>query len=152
MNLVYNNLPLLKKIRVKKNNCLRGFTLLELLIVMTIVGVLISFVGPLAIDSLSKAQARSELQSFSSWLKFQGEKAFVTGQSIELELDGNSVMLVNKVNSQATPVKQFEYLFLHPSHVEFNQNGVASVTEIEVGLGDRTYTIKIDDWTVENEV
>jgi len=62
----------------------KGFTLLELLVVLVIVGMAASFSGPQLWQSYAKASERSVLQVFSGALQKLRSKAIYTGYMIEL--------------------------------------------------------------------
>jgi prepilin-type N-terminal cleavage/methylation domain-containing protein len=131
-------------------NNVKGFTLVELLIVMAIVGTLLSLVGPLAIDALSKAQARAELLSLKTWLRYQGQKAFITGQEIQLSFNGKAVTRNNSVLNVKAESKQFEYLFFQPQLIIFNSHGISSNLAISATFSGDDITMPITDWTDEN--
>ena len=46
-----------------------GFTLIELMVVMAIVALLLTMVGPLAISAVDKANAKQEMLTMKNWLK-----------------------------------------------------------------------------------
>ncbi|WP_293748932.1 type II secretion system protein [uncultured Paraglaciecola sp.] len=131
-------------------NNLKGFTLVELLIVMTIVGTLLSLVGPLAIDSLSKAQARAELLSLKTWLRFQSHKAFITGQEIQLSFKGKAVFQIKPTQNTQIKIKQFEYVFFQPQLITFSSNGISSTFKLSATFKGNDLSMPIFDWTDEN--
>lgn len=66
----------------------RGFTLVELLVVMAIVGIMLSLVGPFTVkqlDNLKRAEEREQLQQTLAQLRFQ---AFQQRQSMLIETNG----------------------------------------------------------------
>jgi prepilin-type N-terminal cleavage/methylation domain-containing protein len=65
---------------------IKGFTLIELMIVMAIVSLLLGLVGPLAINNLEKANAKQELLTIKNWLTKISYRAFHTGKEHILKL------------------------------------------------------------------
>lgn len=129
----------------------RGFTLVELLVVMAIVGTLLSLVGPLAIDSLSKAQARTELLGLQTWLKYQSKKAYVTGQPIKLNFNGKQVFQSNLNNQTNILLRNFDYVFFQPQLVTVDTHGMASEDKLKANYSGKEVTISLSDWTIQNE-
>ena len=75
----------------------RGFTLIEMLVAMTIMGLALSLVLPLSQRSLERAQSQVELSQLSQLLKNASRRAFVegapvvvTGEDSRLLLEGSS--------------------------------------------------------------
>jgi len=129
-----------------------GFTLVEMLIVMTIVGSLLSLVGPLAIDSLYKAQARSEILGMKNWLKYQSQRAFISGNNIHIQLKGKQAELVLSSLPNSPEVKQFEYLFFQPQDIHFSQHGVSRTRQVTASIAELEINIELEDWsTVSDE-
>jgi len=119
-----------------------GFTLVELLIVMSIVGTLLSLVGPLAIDSLSKAQARSEILTLKNWINFQSQRAFIAGSDIELNLVGKAAEI--SINGITQPSREFDYLFFQPQAVRLTKHGFIEPDTIKATIVDKEITIDLN--------
>ena len=100
-----------------------GFTLIELMIVMSIVALLIAIVGPLAIKSLEKAQAKQELLTLKIWLKQISYRAYIGGQNLQLSLSGKRVQLKTSDGENLIKQEEFDYLFFQPQQLSFNNRG-----------------------------
>jgi prepilin-type N-terminal cleavage/methylation domain-containing protein len=122
----------------------KGFTLVELLIVMTIVGTLLSLVGPLAIDSLSKAQARSEVLTLRNWVNYQSQRAFVTGADVQVRLFGKVAELTSESTLKNT--KEFEYLSFPPQVIVLTQHGFIEPKKIIATIVDEDINIDLKTW------
>ena len=61
---------------------LLGFSLIELLVVISILAGLLVLVGGLTVNSVEKAQAQTELVGFSNMIKKISFRAFASGNSI----------------------------------------------------------------------
>jgi prepilin-type N-terminal cleavage/methylation domain-containing protein len=60
----------------------QGFTLIEMLVAMTIMGLALSLVLPLSQRSLERAQSQVELSRLSQLLKNASRRAFVEGATV----------------------------------------------------------------------
>jgi prepilin-type N-terminal cleavage/methylation domain-containing protein len=119
----------------------KAFTLIELLVVIAIMGALMSIVGPLAIDSISKAQARSEALTLKSWIRYQSQRAFISGLDIQLQFDGQQII----ANSVDIDPKQFDYLSFQPQLIQLTRNGFIQPPSIRAKLVDQDITIEFYD-------
>lgn len=126
-----------------------GFTLVELMIVMAIVGLLVSLVGPLTIDALSRAHARSELLTIKSWFKFQSQKAFVSGTQMDFIFKQSSIHQL--VNTQVILVKKFDYVSFQPQNITYNRQGILDKNTLLVTFNGEEIIINLSDWTDEHE-
>jgi len=114
----------------------RGFTLIELIIVLTIMAMLMGLVGPLMISSLEKSQAKVEAMTFSNWLKKVSFKALMRSEPLILVLNGKQARLENE--QQQLKLVNFDYLFFQPQTVRFNSKGFPEQTRLVYQLrGDR---------------
>ena len=111
---------------------------------MTIVGTLLSLVGPLAIDSLSKAQARSEVLTLRNWIKYQGQRAFITGADVELLLDGKVAEL--KLSPTKNVFKEFEYLSFPAQTLVITRQGFIQPEEVTAKIVDQDISIDLTAW------
>ncbi len=117
-----------------KNNCF-AFTLIELMIVMSIVALLMAIVGPMAINNLNKAEAKNELLLLKNWTKKISYRAYVSGQQLELVLNGKQAKL--KSQSSLVSDRNFEYLFFHPQRLTFSNKGFVLPSKIEGTYKDK---------------
>ncbi len=110
------------------NKGYKGFTLIELMIVMSIASLLIGFVGPLAMNAFDRAQAKQELLSLKGWLKKISVRAFTTGTAHRLILEGKRVKLIALQASENTMLQEqhLEYVFFQPQVLEYSSKGFVS--------------------------
>jgi prepilin-type N-terminal cleavage/methylation domain-containing protein len=144
-----------------------GFTLIELMVVMAIVALLMSMVGPLAINAVDKANARQEMLTMKNWLRKISYRAFATGNSYQLKLSGNKVELflissdtTSNINEEITdesnkqiPVisRTFAALFFQPQALTYNANGFVSPTSVNGQYRGKTMLLNLDDWINHQE-
>ena len=138
-----------------------GFTLIELMVVMAIVALLMTMVGPLAINNLEKAQAKQEMLSLKNWFRKISARAFYTGQEHVVKLAGKKVMLYVRGQEQRTITEiTFESLFFQPQILQYNTKGFVEPgkltgsyrgTPIEVNLATWVNAEQpVDDMLKEN--
>jgi prepilin-type N-terminal cleavage/methylation domain-containing protein len=109
----------------------RGFTLVEILVVMVLLGTLLALVAPLAVNQLDRARAQSEwlaLQRQVSRLTFE---AFRRNDFLVMEADGGSLSW--EWSSGERGAENYEQLFFPPvQRIQVNPNGVADTPRLEV--------------------
>ena len=96
---------------------LMGFTLIELLVVMTISGVLIAFVGPVAMQGIESSKARVEIEQVSNIVRSVSSKSFSKGEIITISLNNQQISVGTDINLK------FEKLTFPEQNISFNRNG-----------------------------
>lgn len=120
-----------------------GFTLIELLVVMAVLGIVMSLVGPLALNSFEKAQARIEIMTLTRWMDDLSYRAFLSHQDVILELKGKQAYASSNKVSFAKTI-DFEYLYFQPQTVTFNRNGFSQLEEIRYQKGNQQIAIQLN--------
>jgi prepilin-type N-terminal cleavage/methylation domain-containing protein len=129
-----------------------GFTLIELMIVLTVVGLLMALVGPLTVQSFEKAEAKSEMLQMKNWLRKTSSRAFSTGQAYTVQLKGKSLALFNEGNLEsAITTKDFESIFFQPQTLTFNHNGFVKPLQLNAVYRKREMTIDLSSWINGNK-
>jgi prepilin-type N-terminal cleavage/methylation domain-containing protein len=119
-----------------------GFTLIELLVVMAIMSVLMGLVGPLTINGLEKAQARTEVMTLTRWLDDLAYRAFLSQQNIHLQLNGKQATASSPEVDFVKSV-DFEYLYFQPQSLVFNTNGFTQQQHIQYQHNEETLSIAL---------
>jgi prepilin-type N-terminal cleavage/methylation domain-containing protein len=137
-----------KKVKAKISS---GFTLIELMIVMSIVALLMGMVGPLAINSLEKAQAKQEMLTVKNWLRKVSYRAFTTGTEHIVKLSGKNIILQIKGDAEL-PIenKTFESLFFQPQELRYSQKGFVSPKQLIGTFRGKPMVVDLNQW-VNNE-
>jgi len=125
----------------------KGFTLIELMIVMSIVALLMGMVGPLAINSLEKAQAKQEMLSLKNWFRKISARAFNTGQAHVVKLAGKQVILYIEDNEQQ-PIENvtFESLFFQPKLLHYSSKGYVDTDTVTGTYRGKPLTLDLKNW------
>jgi prepilin-type N-terminal cleavage/methylation domain-containing protein len=147
-----------------KRSLTNGFTLIELMIVMAIVSVLITMVGPLAINSLEKAEAKQELLTLKTWIRKISYRAYSVGQSFTLELSGKRATLyhdntifnnnikttkssaIDKSDREVIMTKTFGALFFQPQKLLYNEKGFVEPKQLVGTYRERQFQINLYEW------
>ena len=133
-----------------------GFTLTELLLVVTLLGVAMLLVGPLTVQQIEKFQLKNEMFTLERLLKKLSFQAFVTAQPTYVYLQGKAVYLLSPsqlpANFSATAVLQdsasavqllphqqpfylFERVFFTEQLLSLNANGFYQHDVVQVQSG-----------------
>lgn len=111
----------------------RGFSLVELLVVLTIMMTMIGLVGGNVIDGVARARAQTEIISVFSLLKRASVSSFATGQPILVSFEDYSVSTTSEAGLDG-PNMQFEFLRFESQEVIFYRNGLPSRAKLTVGV------------------
>lgn len=99
---------------------LKGFTLVEIMIVMVLLGLIMGLIGPMTINQLNKTKAKSELLTFKTKLTAISTKAALMSKPIQITLNGKEMI----VSHGEVKISQgFENLFFDPQILMINKNG-----------------------------
>jgi len=122
----------------------RGFTLVELLVVLTILGLLLGLVGPLAVDRVDKAKSQEEWLVLERTVTGLAFRAFAEGRPVELT--GEGAQLSWRIGGEDR-VLPFEKLFFDPrQELLINRNGVASPAVLSLRQAGRERRLELNTW------
>ncbi|MGL1957063.1 MAG: type II secretion system GspH family protein [Colwellia sp.] len=135
----------------------KGFTLIELMVVMAIVALLMTMVGPLAINTVEKANAKQEMLTMKNWLKKISYRAFATGNKYQLILSGQKVELYlaeqnvgqdDKGNHQSPPLitHSFGTLSFQPQVLNYNAKGFVTPAQMQGTYRNKTLQLNLKQW------
>ncbi len=126
----------------------RGFTLVEILIVIAILGLLVGLVGPITVERMQKAQAQTEWLEVERGLRGLGFRAFAEGREVELHADGMELRW--RVAGEPERTRALKYWFFGPAQqVRIDANGIATPGTLEGHQGERKRTLVLNAWLDE---
>jgi prepilin-type N-terminal cleavage/methylation domain-containing protein len=149
-----------------------GFTIIELLVVMAIVVVLMGLVGPMTLNSIDKAEGKTEKITLENWLSKVSVKAFTTGNIYLIDLSAKNITLseltvslgnsnliemdTNDENSvsnganhsieniiQPLSIKAFKYLSFPKQRFTLNNRGFIAPESLRYQYNEEIYTIDL---------
>ncbi|HCV02406.1 MAG: hypothetical protein CMK63_10305 [Pseudoalteromonadaceae bacterium] len=113
------------------NKFAHGFTLIELIIVLSIVSLLLSVVAPISVKAVDKSAARTELLETRNWIKSIAFQSFIESRAYRLELKDDTLSLYSLDEQEIIKTKKLESLRFEAQWVNFNKNGLTSPNEIQ---------------------
>ena len=123
-------------------NTTRGFTLIEILLVVTLMSIVLALVAPLGIKQVEKARAQTEWLTLDRELGRLSLNAFVTSEFITVNAAGKQLAWESDSGKQG--VIEFEQLFFAPDQLlTINPNGIADPFEITVMQRERQRTLSL---------
>ena len=126
----------------RSNKLEAGFSLIELLVVISIMAAIMALVGPLTVRSVESAQAQTELVSIERWINGWGRKAFLTGSVISVEAQNGQ--LIAETDGESIDVRALElWQPVESLQIEFSSAGLPSVTRVELVSGNVSRTVSI---------
>ena len=126
----------------------RGFTLVELLVVLAIVSLLASLVTPMVGQQLDRARAQEEWLIVQRTIESLSFRAFAEGRGVTIEADGKSLSW--QFAGRTQEVLRLEHLFFEPAQrIEINSNGLASSEELVVAQRGRPRRLILNQWAIE---
>ncbi|MCV2883294.1 prepilin-type N-terminal cleavage/methylation domain-containing protein [Aestuariibacter sp. AA17] len=118
-----------------------GFSLIELLVVMSIVTLLMSLVGPLVLNQVEKTRVRVEVLELNSWLAGLPKQAIMLGSPLSLSFNGKQVAV--KTGTQILSEKSFSYLFFKPADITYSRKGLTPNVSLDYQVGNKNYSLQL---------
>lgn len=119
----------------------RGFTLIEIMITLALMGTVFALVGPLIYQQVERSQASAEFIEARLFLQNSGRLAFLRGSAVRIELDGK--LIRRTINGQHQQF-DFNHLFFPKQQFSFNAHGFTAQQSVDVVTGRRTMNIVLD--------
>jgi prepilin-type N-terminal cleavage/methylation domain-containing protein len=126
----------------------RGFTLVELLVVLAILGMLVALVAPLGVRQMDKARAQEEWLVLQRTVEGLAFRAFAQGQDMQIKAQGAEVRW--SVAGGQERVLVLRHLFFDPTQsVRIDAHGLAEPGTLEVRQAGRQRTLVLNRWLTE---
>lgn len=134
-----------------------GFTLIELLIVILLMTLSVSLVGPSLFNQIEKSKKEVTIAQIEKQLRYISQRAFYSRTIHSVLFSGKQMfvferaplssqwqeLLVNRDDvtleallEQAELVRQFDDVFFQPTYVQFNQMGMPDTDIVRVVLNE----------------
>ncbi|WP_350226380.1 type II secretion system protein [Thalassotalea sediminis] len=119
----------------------KGFSLIELVVVMAIMSVIMGLTGALLTKSVSQHKKQVEIEKVRQLFKQLGYKAFYNGNTIRVELRENIFEIIQLDNSE---IISFEELTFVPNSFHINTSAVVTPQTFSIISDDKIsfFTIK----------
>ncbi|WP_192508449.1 pilus assembly FimT family protein [Pseudoalteromonas aurantia] len=122
-----------------------GYTLIEIMIVMTVVSLLIGFVGPFTIDAIERTERKSETLQFKSLLKKAGYDAYIRQIELIVTLTGSSITVASPNNETRLYQHTFEHLNFPAQSLYINSNGFISPDNVDLQSGEKQVKVELGE-------
>jgi prepilin-type N-terminal cleavage/methylation domain-containing protein len=128
----------------------RGYTLVELLVVLAILGFVIALVGPLTVDRIDKARAQEEWLVLDRTVRGLAFRAFADGRDVELR--GEGTRFTWKLGDAEARSLDLAHLFFDsPQVVLINPNGVAEPRSLTLRQAGRERRLDLNAWLEDDK-
>ena len=118
-----------------------GATLLELLVVVTIMMVSVGLIAGSTLDSVDRAAGQTEVIAVYSLVKKASVRAFASGNSVLLKFSVRQVEVY--VGDKLLSKRTFEHLIFDVQSLRFNRNGMTDTPAIHVTVRGITKTLDL---------
>ncbi len=120
----------------------KGFTLIELMIVILVMGLLAGLVAPLTFEQLDKSRAKTEFLKLRNTIKNHTTKAFAQGVSYRMQTKGQTLTALSVLGEKTYT---FKYLEMPEQFFIINGNGFPSIDKFELLVAGRPRQITMED-------
>ena len=118
-----------------------GISLIELLVVITVMMTMMGIVGGVTERSIEKTGAQTELVALHSLIKKVSVDSFAAGRVAIIAFSGSNVEVVYEEHQAA--VITYEYLFFSDQKITFNRNGFPNTQSLAVEVGGHSRVIDL---------
>lgn len=127
---------------------MRGFTLIEILVVLALAGLMLALVAPLGVAQVERGRSQVEwlaLERLTGRLAFE---AFTRREDVWLSAAGEGLQWRwGGTPATAEGRRDFDYLVFSPAtEVRINSNGLPSPAEVSVLVRGEPRTLILDTW------
>lgn len=120
----------------------RGFTLIEILLVLVLGTLLVGLVAPLGVNQVEKARAQSEWLTLEREVRELALQAFLKSDHVTVHAAGHELAWQSLYGEGGS--MSFEQIyFAQEQTITFNPNGIADAPHIEVVQRERTRRLNI---------
>ncbi|WP_275425513.1 type II secretion system protein [Saliniradius amylolyticus] len=121
----------------------KGFTLIELLVVITIMMTVVSLVGGLSIDMLSKYRKKAEEKRLVTILSQLSESAMIRQEGMDVNLNQAQLTASFQEGQQEYYRHTFEFIRFNQQRIRINSQGLPSLTTINYQFDGSRETLNV---------
>lgn len=127
-----------------------GFTLVEMLIVVAIVGLVASLVAPFSARVLERAKAQQEWLTAQRVVDRLAIEAFLSGRPITVTADGAALAWF--IHGVSHGEQRYDYIFFDPGQrVVINESGFADAEQITLHENKQQRHLDLNFWVGSNQ-
>lgn len=128
-----------------------GFTLLELLVVLIVLGMLAALVSPMVSRQLDRSEQRREIAWLQASLRQQSQASWLYGRAATYRFEG-AVLTRESHGDPAGSPHRFDHLRFPVQVIRFNTRGTTDVPELVVELAstDRRVALPLTGMQTES--
>lgn len=121
-----------------------GTTLMELLIVLAIISLLMSIVGPMTMNLNNRTVIKSEILKLKALLRKQSSNSYFKGENNIVILTGSSLVVLSD-DKQIQNEYQFEKIYFSKQEYSINMYGFIYPVMLEIKYEDKVINIDVGD-------
>ncbi|WP_199611262.1 type II secretion system protein [Flocculibacter collagenilyticus] len=124
-----------------------GFTMVELLTVLSLMIFLMSLIGPLSVSTFEKAKAKKELLLLKDILKETGKMSYLTGKKYQLLLNKSSIHIKRLESQILTDIGKidFENITFESQVILYDKYGHSDIANINVFFRHEELKLRLQD-------
>jgi prepilin-type N-terminal cleavage/methylation domain-containing protein len=122
----------------------KGFTLIELMVVLAIISVAYSLVGPNLFNTYKKMQGQAELKEFKDTLNKISYKSFINAREVVLQLNDRSVKY-RYIDEPKFITMTMEYVRFPKQEIIFSSAGFTNVSSFSIEINQQLSNISLDE-------
>lgn len=121
----------------------RGFTLVELLVVITITMLGLSLVGSIGTNMVDKARAQTEFIQFQNTLKKASQTAFLNATPVRIDIFSKEIQIQQADLGSQTITYQYLEFLNSDAFIIFNENGISPTVHLQIKVNQRSVDYKV---------
>jgi prepilin-type N-terminal cleavage/methylation domain-containing protein len=122
----------------------KGFTLIELMVVLAIISVAYSLVGPNLFNTYKKMQGQAELKEFKDTLNKISYKSFINAREVVLQLNDRSVKY-RYIDEPKFITMTMEYVSFPKQEIIFSSAGFTNISSFSIEVNEQLSNISLDE-------
>jgi len=123
---------------------INGFTLIELMVVLAIMGTAFALVGPNIMKSYDKIKVQTDIVDLNETLKKISYKAFINGRKVIVKFSADKIAY-QYVGNFEIHYKNYSFIRFTTQELKFTEAGFTDSTHIDVLIANEKIKISLKD-------